>query len=344
MNENLFGEPVSPQKNKVAVKPLKKVFDASAIGLSYNAELEKRKSGSDLRNYLFYTNVSPGYAVTYKQYFHNRYKGERPPQFERNKTEGLVSKQAARKIKNAFQWLVIISQKKKVFSINEKKTFTFKINFITLTLSDKQKHSDQEIKKLMLEPFIKWMQYNHNVKSYIWKAEAQENGNIHFHITTNKFIHLMAVRMKWNSLQQIYGYTACQNKQNPIKEINSTDITAVINDSKVALYMLKYFSKSEPDKRAINGMLWNCSTNLKQSAMVIEETENDFEAMQSMFESNKFVKTLKKEFASLHIFTGKVLRYMPEFTREEFKKRIDKLKKEDYTSPNYTIESFFSEC
>ena len=56
------------------------------------------------------------------------------------------------------------------------------MKFITLTLSDVQAHTDDSIKEHMLQPFLYWLQRYYNC-SYVWKAETQINGNIHFHIT-----------------------------------------------------------------------------------------------------------------------------------------------------------------
>ncbi len=33
----------------------------------------------------------------------------------------------------------------------------------------------------MLNRFLEKIRYQYNVKSYLWKAESQKNGNIHFH-------------------------------------------------------------------------------------------------------------------------------------------------------------------
>ena len=64
----------------------------------------------------------------------------------------------------------------------------YKLTFITLTLPSKQIHSDNEIKSKCLNQFLIELKKNHSVSRYIWKAEKQENNNIHFHIIADKFI------------------------------------------------------------------------------------------------------------------------------------------------------------
>ncbi|GAH42212.1 unnamed protein product, partial [marine sediment metagenome] len=41
---------------------------------------------------------------------------------------------------------------------------------------------------------------------YLWKAEKQKNGRIHFHIITDKFIPWNELRNVWNKHQQTLGY------------------------------------------------------------------------------------------------------------------------------------------
>lgn len=130
----------------------------------------------------------------------------------------------------------------------KKKGFYFKLNFITLTLTKPQQHPDTYIVHHMLIPFLKYLRRSHNVINYIWKAEIQperllKRGErcIHFHITTNKFIHWKKVRNKWNELQLAHGYR--EENTDP----NSTDIHSVINEKQAVHYMSKYITK-EPEK------------------------------------------------------------------------------------------------
>src|SRR5438552_841266 len=108
---------------------------------------------------------------------------------EKNTSKGYLSITSVSKLRAALNWMMLFSEKKFVYNKEQKKGYHFKLNFITLTLSDIQFHPDRFIKRKMLDPFLKWLVRVHNCKNYVWKAETQDNGNIHFHITTNKFIH-----------------------------------------------------------------------------------------------------------------------------------------------------------
>ena len=76
--------------------------------------------------------------------------------------------------------------------------FTFKMAFITLSLSSTQIHSDNEIKEKCLNQFLIEIRKRYRVKNYIWRAEKQKNGNIHFHVVIDKFIAWSELRDRWN--------------------------------------------------------------------------------------------------------------------------------------------------
>ncbi len=77
--------------------------------------------------------------------------------------------------------------------------------FLTLTLPSKQLHCDNTIKK---ECFFRFMEYlqgdkkkglsGWNVKNYIWTAETQKNGNIHFHVILDRGIPAQRLNEVWN--------------------------------------------------------------------------------------------------------------------------------------------------
>ena len=238
-------------------------------------------------------------------------------------------------------WMMLISNPKKIYSKKENLHFTFKINFITLTLSSTQKHTDQFIKNHMLAPFLKFLSRSWNVNSYIWKAEAQKNGNIHFHITANKFVHWRAIRIKWNSLQEKHGYLTKEMFNKPVSEINSTDVHAVKNDKQIIKYMLKYFSKNEKDKRPILGKLWDASENLNQSAMVIRENSGAFEPTLSTLEDERLTDKKVSQYHTLYLYKRKIFNCMPHTVTEYFKEKIQNLKYEDKPQYQLTIDTIY---
>ncbi|MPR37102.1 rolling circle replication-associated protein [Salmonirosea aquatica] len=78
--------------------------------------------------------------------------------------------------------------------------------FITLTLPAAQAHDDNDIKRNMLGYFITQLKRYHHVKNYFWRAEPQQNDNIHFHLVVDAYIHHAQVKKAWNSILDQYGY------------------------------------------------------------------------------------------------------------------------------------------
>src|SRR4030042_2456671 len=123
-----------------------------------------------------------------------------------NSTCGILSDKSEKKIKLAIDWLLFLAADKKVFSKKSGQWFKFKINFVTLTLSSTQLHSDIEIKEKLLSQFLVECKFYHNVVNYLWRAEVQRNGNIHFHLVTDKFIPWLWIQTTWNRIQNKLGY------------------------------------------------------------------------------------------------------------------------------------------
>lgn len=120
--------------------------------------------------------------------------------------EGHVSEIAKRKMNKALEYLLLMSSEKKVTSRTTGRTFAFKIAFITLTLPSAQIHPDKQIKSECLNQFIVEIKKYYHVLNYIWRAEKQKNGSLHFHIVVDKFIPWYELRDRWNRIVNKLGY------------------------------------------------------------------------------------------------------------------------------------------
>jgi hypothetical protein len=220
----------------------------------------------------------------------------KPPQFENNDHRGIISKQAAKKISRSIDYLIYLSKPKKLPRSKAGQGKWFKLSFITLTLSSEQIHTDNEIKAALLHHFLVELETRFSVKNYVWRAEKQKNGNIHFHIITDKFIYWNDIRNTWNRIQQKLGYVTRyrenrinwhkdgfkfdpylsrfwplerqrkayeqgirSNWENP----NSRDVHAIKKIKKLAGYFKKYMTKSQ-DPTQVEGRLWGCSQSLSK--------------------------------------------------------------------------------
>ena len=192
-----------------------------------------------------------------------------------------MSKSTISKCKRAINYLLLNStNKRNPTRINWKDT-NFRMAFITLTLSAKQRHTDNQIKRDMLNPFIIEIKRQYDVENYVWRSERQANGNVHFHILIDKFIPWHEVRGIWNRQQSKLGYIQeysqsmreyhckgfrvrtdllekwplkaqlkaySQGKASGFRNPNSTDIHSVKYVSNIAAYVTKYMTKNSSQR------------------------------------------------------------------------------------------------
>jgi len=178
-----------------------------------------------------------------------------------NDTKGKISKHASRRISKAFNWLVYLSKRKKVLNPATNKAFTFRLNFITLTLPAEQLHSDNVIKTQALNHFLQILRRDHGLKHYLWKAESQQNGNIHFHVITGIFLHYKLVQDIWNHVLSKLGYIDRFYEVHKHRNPHSTEVKAVKRLNQLSIYIVKYFLKNSSG-RQIKGRLWYASASL----------------------------------------------------------------------------------
>lgn len=180
---------------------------------------------------------------------------------------------------------------------NGKFIYNFRQSFVTLTLPSKQVHSDVEIKKC-LNHFLTNVRRSFKIQNYVWKAELQQNENIHFHLSFDKYTPFQAIRYYWLLAIAPLGYVdAYQAKFSAMslsqyakyrnlslvdaskpyadgcrsswRSPNCVDVSAVTTASSVSNYLSKYFAKSEEtnldaSRIAQFGKVWARSTSLSR--------------------------------------------------------------------------------
>ncbi|WP_157730177.1 rolling circle replication-associated protein [Tenacibaculum jejuense] len=181
--------------------------------------------------------------------------------------------------------------------------------FVTLTLPSKQQHSDKQIKRLQTR-YIENLQKTYGVKYYVWKAEAQKNGNIHFHLLLDKWIHHTVHRKLWNKQLDKLGYLDSFQSKHGHRNPNTTDVKSLKKDDKgrkiknPTSYIVKYMTKFEFGKRPILGKLWGCSDEAKQlDYPKYQEGQPLFDHVVHLINSKKLKQVLKEDFFSF--FSGR---------------------------------------
>jgi hypothetical protein len=222
-------------------------------------------------------------------------------------TNGKVSSIANRKITKAIDYLLLMANDKKLPSKLHGKVFNFKISFITLTLPSPQCHSDNEIKDKCLNQFIIEARKKWKVRNYLWRAEKQKNGSIHFHVLVDKFVPWSELRDVWNRIVNKLGYVEryrdsmrafhsggfhvrenlLQNwdykhqikayqagKANDWNSPNSTDVHSIKAVQDVSKYIKKYSTKND-ENGTIVGRIWSCNEELSNIKGAVELVSGD---------------------------------------------------------------------
>lgn len=166
--------------------------------------------------------------------------------------------------------------------------------FVTLTLSASQRHTDIRIKREILKPFIRVLRDKHNLENYIWKAEKQKNGNIHFHLIVDIYINKKVLGEIWNKCQEKLGYvTRFENKykhRNP----PSTNIKVVRSQAAASAYISKYISKDETDTHIQGATAYTSKSLVNLKYFKLDECPND-QAILDEAENKDLIKVIRKD-------------------------------------------------
>lgn len=184
-----------------------------------------------------------------------------------NHHKGRVSAKAMKEIKNCVNWLVASAKQKTVYHAASKKYYTFKVNFITLTLPDTYTElTDKQLKKDLLNPLLTTLRKGYGLKNYLWKLEFQQNGKLHVHLTTDTFIYWKDLRRLWNKRLVSCGHMAKFRDTHGHTDPNSTDVHAVYKINDIAAYIAKYMSKNDDQLEKVKGRIWQCNFELSANS------------------------------------------------------------------------------
>lgn len=187
---------------------------------------------------------------------------------------GIMLSKQAKRLRRCIQILVAQAKWKTAYHVKTGKPYKWKLNFVTLTLSAAQgSRSDKDLRKYVFEPFLRILRMKYGLTTYVWRCERQLNGNLHWHITGDRWLQWRYLRTDWNRCQEKLGFITQFEKAHGHRDPNSTDIHSVNQIRNLAAYLAKYMGKQEKNATPIDGKLWDASKNLKHAkfpSMVIE--------------------------------------------------------------------------
>lgn len=258
----------------------------------------------------------------------NRYVFNRESEVDRT-YKGEITIHSRRRLSRVLQLLLEITEQKWIINPITKKRFKFRLAFQTLTLSAPQEFlTDSDIKKLLLEPYLRRMRTK-GMRNYVWKAERQQNGNIHFHIITDTFVPYSIIRNEWNNVQNRRGFIDRFKAKWGHDDPNSTDVKSVSSERETLAYLLKYMMKNDKEAKQLPlspveakkraGKVWDCSKNLKIKNETATFLDNQLFSHLEQLTDYGDVRKLEEEFYKLYFFdsTNRV-KLIPEKYRQSY--------------------------
>lgn len=208
---------------------------------------------------------------------------------------GTLCPGARKRLTKAIEFLVLRTKENIRLNPVTNKKQTFRITFLTLTVYSTDRNIEgKEAHSTLLEPFLQWMRRNYDIKLYVWKAELQKRGQIHYHLTFDGFIDYREIRSEWNRLQRKAGYLdsffAKYGRWNP----SSTHIHSVRKIKNTSGYLTKEIAKSFQNEQQLGGKVWDCSKALKGEKYysVLETNEHIAEIQDLIQKKEAYVKEI----------------------------------------------------
>jgi|GEM_PF-2669944 len=174
--------------------------------------------------------------------------------------------------------------------------------FLTLTLPSMQRHTDKEIKRILLDEVIKYLKRKYEVRYYFWRAEAQKNGNIHFHLIIDKYVKYSDILQTWNNLLQKSDYLAYSKKKYKSGYAHSVNIKGVTDVNNFVNYVVKYATKDEKSRK-IEGRVFGMSDKLRDIDVYRGVLEEKSKELLNMCVDNDLLDIYKGEYFTVLFFT-----------------------------------------
>lgn len=171
---------------------------------------------------------------------------------------GKMTKGAMKRIRVAVDVLLQRSPEQTVYNPIIDKMQKFRLTFVTVTISCKQ-IVDYVEASVHWAKLLRWFR-GLGVVDYVWKAELQQRGQVHWHLTLNKFVRFDDIKNAWNKIQDSAGWLDEYFAEHGHRHPNSTDIHSVYKVKRIDLYLAKYLAK---DGGVLSGKVWGCSDSIR---------------------------------------------------------------------------------
>lgn len=235
-----------------------------------------------------------------------------------NYVKGVLSSTSLRNIKkHVIPWLNSIVQEYNMKAHPQRRSNNY-IVMLTCTLPSKQHNSDKEVRRKILMPFIDKLKYHYGITHYFYRSEAQQNGNIHFHIIIDRFVIKEFVQKLWNETTDILGYLTKYEEIHNNRNAPSIKLTGQGNVKNIVDYVLKYCFKEEMHRK-IDGRLYGMSDSLRE--LDVYEQHVDYEFQQSLINyiKEEKPKVYKDDFFTVVYLTDNYMtHYIPTYHSKNY--------------------------
>lgn len=238
---------------------------------------------------------------------------------------GVLTPGARKRMKKAISLFCQACPSRRIHNPITHAVYNFKFAFLTLTISDSnENHTAAEAYQKVLKPLIRWLRRTKGVKFYIWVAELQKRGQIHYHLLLPDFIPWQYIRNKWNYLQLKAGFLDGFHEKYGHHDPNSTDIHSTKKIRNAEAYLSKYLTKGNDSSVYQAGKVWDCSENLKDCKFFEEEySEEIYEALMEAH-ARKELKRIETDYCTILIFTKRPAHsYLPIGLLQKFYQYMD---------------------
>lgn len=257
-----------------------------------------------------------------------------------------------KRLTRSIETLIMAAPKRVVYNpITGKNIKNFQLSFITLTLATDIKQYQKDVHKSCLEPFLRWMRDTQGCTMYVWKAEFQRRGQLHYHITSDAFIHIKKVRDKWNELQIRAGYLdmASYIAKHGHAIVPGTEIKKVWKEVNLGRYLVDEFTKAYQNDYSVGGKIWDCSINLKKNKLFTSIYDSNYNEKLTRLKNNGQVRIKHTDHCTIYKLINKKaadilsgndrLEYNKLMesirTRTDYKKADNKPAERHYVSPGW---------
>ena len=170
-----------------------------------------------------------------------------------------AKKDIRRRVDN-WQWAVTASQR--LWSKGRERRRRYFV-LITLTLAAKQTESDNVIKRKYLNVWLQNLERVHKGINWLWVAESQKNGNIHFHVVVDRYVQYEWIKRSWNRVMSNGDYIDRYERKFGNRNPPSVNVHGQKAMGNPAAYITKYLT-GDKFVRELGGRKWGCCDKLRE--------------------------------------------------------------------------------